>query len=500
MSLEALREQVRAGGHLAVLVTLTDAPLHLVGGAVRDALLHRTVGDWDIAVPPAADDHSGAVALARRFADTVGGAFVPLHEAHPTARVVVGGSVYDFAAYRAPTLPDDLRARDLTINALAADLRALLVGDDAPVIDPCGGLADLVGGRLHPCGPGVFAADPVRVVRLYRFAATLGFAPTAAETQARAVLGREDGAWWRGETAPERVADELAQLFAAPHAAVAIPLLLASGALRAFVPHLDTTRGLRQSANHHLDVYEHDRAAAVAVAGQLLPSLDAWAAPHAVALRAWLDGAVGGGRTRRWLVPFAALLHDLGKATTRTEKPDGTNAFPRHEMAGGYLVRGVARALRLSRAETGLLVRCVRLHGYPNGLQGRGPDAALRFFAAAREAAPGVILVAMGDRATACGPARPPETVAADIAFLQSLVRDGYGTYLPLLASLPLVRGGDLIAALGLAPGKRIGELLLLVRWRQLAEEITTPDDAVDTARILLQRRHPTNGSHGERG
>ncbi len=486
MHMEALRAQVRADAHLAALPALADGPLHLVGGAVRDALRGVAAVDWDIAVP------HGAIALARRFADARGGAFVPLHEGHPTARVVIGGTVYDFAEYRAPTLVADLHARDLTINAVAADLRALLAGDDAPLVDPCGGVSDLDAGRLRPCGPEVFAADPVRVVRLYRFVASLGFAPTAgADAQARAVTGRDGGAWWWHAVAPERVADELAKLFAAPHAARAMLPLMDAGVLRAFVPYLDETRGLAQSGNHHLDVYDHDLAAAVAVAGDFLPSLDAWAAPHADALRDWLAVQTGGGRTRQWIVPFAALIHDLGKVITRTTKPDGTNGFPRHEAAGGRLAARTAGSLRLSRAETRLLVRCVRLHGHPNALHGRGSDGLLRFFAVVGEAAPGVILVAMGDRATARGPERPPEKVAADIAWLQSLAREGFGTYAPLLASPPLVRGGDLIAALDLAPGKRVGELLLLVRRRQLAGEIRTVEEAIAAARALLALRHP---------
>lgn len=487
---EALRAQTRADVHLAALPALADGPLHLVGGAVRDALRGEAASDRDIAVP------HGAIALARRFAGATGGAFVPLHEGHPTARVVVQDAVYDFAEYRASTLAADLQARDLTINAIAADLQALLAGDDAPLVDPCGGLADLDAGRLQPCGPGVFAADPVRVVRLYRFVATLGMKPTAeAEAQARAVTGRDSGAWWWHAVAPERVADELAKLFAAPHAARAIPLLMDAGLLRAFVPHLDATRGLAQGGNHHLDVYDHDLAAAVAVAGEFLPSLGAWAAPFAGELRDWLAVPTGRGRTRRWLVPFAALIHGLGKATTRATKPDGTNAFPRHPVAGGHLAARIAQSLRLSRAETRLLVRCVRLHGYPDALHGRGREALVRFFAVAGAAAPGAILVAMGDGATARGPKRPPETVAADIAWLQSLVREGFGTYGPLLAAPPLVRGGDLIAALGLAPGRRIGELLLLVRRRQLAGEVRTTEEAIAAARVLLAHRYGADGA-----
>ncbi len=417
-----LRERVRADATLRFLPTLTDAPLHLVGGAVRDALRGVHTGtDWDITVP------ADAVPLARRWADAVGGAFVSLHEAHATARVVRGASQYDLAAYRAPALLDDLRARDFTVNAIAVDLRALLNGVDAPLVDPCGGMRDLERALLRPCGPGVFAADPVRVVRLYRFMATLGFTPTTgADEQAVAVLARGDGSgktWWQS-VAPEQVADELAQIFVAPAAADAIMRLADAGVLDAFVPHWAETRGLVQGRNHDLDVFGHDVHAAAILAGQFLPRLDEWAPPYADALRQWLDVPVGGGRTRRWLVPFAALLHDVGKAVTLTVKPNGRPDFSGHEIAGGYIAAQVAMNLRLSRAERKMLAACVRLHGYPNALQRHGPDHPLRFFAVAGEAAPGVILVSTGDRATANGPARSREKVARDVTFLLGLARD----------------------------------------------------------------------------
>ncbi len=494
--IELLRQRARADAALRLLPTLTDAPLHLIGGMVRDALRGIKTGtDWDLAVP------TDAVPLARRWADAIGGTFVSLHETHATARVVAETAQYDLAAYRAPTLLDDLRARDLTVNAVAVDLRALLAGDDTPLVDPCGGIHDLENALLRPCGPGVFAADPVRVVRLYRFVATLGFAPTAAaDAQVAAVLvrggdgsggsGGSNGTTWWQSVAPERVTDELAQIFVAPFASDAITRLADAGVLDAFVPHWAETRGLVQGRNHDLDVFEHDLHASTIVAGQFLPRLNEWAHPYADALRQWLDVAVGGERTRRWLVPFAALLHDVGKAVTRTTKLNGRPNFTGHEVAGGHIAAQVAANLRLSRAERKLLVACVRLHGYPNALQRHGPDRFLRFFAVAGEAAPGVILVSTGDRATANGPARPPEKVASDVAFLLGLTRDCFGVWMPLLATPPVVRGDDVMAALGLAPGKRVAEMLLLLRRRQLAGALTSRETAIDVARSVYLARH----------
>ncbi len=409
----------------------------------------------------------------------IGGSFVSLHDAQPTARVVQAGRQYDFAQYRAETLAGDLRRRDFTVNAMAVDLRTLLVGGNEDVIDPCGGVADLDARLLRPCAPDAFRDDPLRAIRLYRFVATLGYAPTAeAETLAAAVAGQVPF------VAPERITDELARLFAAPGAAPAIEGMTRSGLWEAIVPEATDGRGMAQSRNHHLDVFDHDTAAAVAVVG-FLTTLDDWAAPFAEDFRAWLDAPLAGERTRRWIVPFAALLHDAAKPEVRTAGPDGASKFPWHEQAGGHLAGRVAERLRLSRTEQRLLVAAIRQHGRPNDLQKHGREHAIRMLAVLNDVAPACILVAMGDRATARGPNRPPAVVARDITFLQGLLRDYFGTYAPLLALPPLVVGGDVMHALGLRPGKEVGRLLLRLRWRQLAGTVTDADDALRVATEL---------------
>ena len=146
-----------------------EPPVWLVGGAVRDLLLGRPVQDVDLVVP------RDALRLARRLADEIGAAFVPLDEERGVARVVWERGEIDVADFRAGDLAQDLRARDLTINAMALALH----GEEAPsrddVVDPWGGLADLEAGIVRLLGPEVLADDPLRTLRAVRIAAQLGF-------------------------------------------------------------------------------------------------------------------------------------------------------------------------------------------------------------------------------------------------------------------------------------------------------------------------------------
>src|SRR5437667_1271741 len=134
----------------------------LVGGAIRDALLKRAARpavDVDVTVP------RDALTLARRVADRLRAAYLVLDAARGAARVIASTGRLDITDWRAPTLPEDLAARDFTVNALAVPLRALVRGGSAPILDPTGGLADITAARLRPAGPDVLADDPLRARR-----------------------------------------------------------------------------------------------------------------------------------------------------------------------------------------------------------------------------------------------------------------------------------------------------------------------------------------------
>src|SRR5438874_80318 len=151
----------RLGPAAAALLRVLGAPpgAALVGGAVRDTVLGRAVADVDVAVP------SGALDLARRCAERLGGTCVVLDAERGAARVVTdGGLTLDLTDFRAPSLEGDLAARDFTVDALAVPLAPLLAQGRAAIVDPTGGLADLKARRLRPAGAGVLDDDPLRAL------------------------------------------------------------------------------------------------------------------------------------------------------------------------------------------------------------------------------------------------------------------------------------------------------------------------------------------------
>jgi tRNA nucleotidyltransferase (CCA-adding enzyme) len=302
--------------------------IYLVGGAVRDRLLGLPVQDRDYVVVGATPEDM----TARGF-KMVGADFpVFLHpetkEEYALARTErkSGRGYKGFTVYAGPevTLEDDLRRRDLTINAMAEDAGGRL-------IDPFGGARDLKAGILRHVSA-AFVEDPLRVLRVARFAARFGFS-VAHETLA---LMREIAARGELETlVAERVWSELERALAEKQPRRFFEVLRECDALGRILPEIDALFGVPQPPEHH-------------------PEIDTGV--HTLLV---LDQAVRLSADPR--VRFAALTHDLGKGTT---PPDEWPKHHAHEERSADLVRALCRRLRAPNEYRDLAVLVARYHGH----------------------------------------------------------------------------------------------------------------------------------------
>jgi tRNA nucleotidyltransferase (CCA-adding enzyme) len=307
--------------------------IYKVGGAVRDRLLGRPVTDVDWLVVGASAEEM----LSQGFRP-VGDDFpVFLHpktqEEYALARTErkSGRGYGGFTFYASPdvTLEDDLTRRDLTINAMAED-------DHGNVLDPYGGLKDLDARVLRHVSP-AFAEDPLRVLRVARFAARyapLGF-QVAEETQALMRSLSESGEL--SSLTPERSWKEISRALMEDRPDVFIEVLHNCGALNAMLPELDALFGVPQPAAHHPEIDT----------GMHVLSVLRQCAEHQQPL------------TVRW----ACLLHDLGKGLTPPEE------WPRHiahEHRGVKLIKAVNERCKAPRdcQELAVLVGEYHTHGH----------------------------------------------------------------------------------------------------------------------------------------
>ncbi len=302
---------------------------YLVGGAVRDRLLGRPVKDRDWVVTGSSPEEM----IARGFRP-VGKDFPVFlhpetHEEYALARterkVAPGYHGFVFHADPAVTIEEDLGRRDLTINAIAED-------PDGRLIDPFGGRQDIADRRLRHVSA-AFSEDPVRLLRVARFAARLaphGFS-VAEETmrlmRQMVTSGEVDA------LVAERVWQELESALAETRPSVFITVLRECGALARLFPEIDRLFGVPQPARYH-------------------PEIDTGL--HTLMA---LDYAAAAGNDS--VVRFAVLCHDLGKAMTPRE------CWPRHhghEDAGVPAVEALCARLRAPRRMREMAVLVCRYH------------------------------------------------------------------------------------------------------------------------------------------
>ena len=286
--------------------------VYAVGGTVRDDLLGIASGDHDWVVVGASPQQmldAGYLPVGRDFPVFL---HPTTHDEYALARTerktAPGYHGFVFHADAGVTLDEDLQRRDLTINAMARDA-------DGTLIDPCGGQRDLAAKLLRHVSL-AFAEDPVRILRLARFAARFADFTVAPETLA---LMREMVA--AGEVdalVSERVWQELSRGLMEARPSRMFEVLRSCGALARLLPEVDRLWGVPQRADYH-------------------PEVDT-----GVHLMMVLDMAARLGTSLA--VRFACLGHDLGKGTTPTD------VLPRHighEQRSVALVRAVCERLRV---------------------------------------------------------------------------------------------------------------------------------------------------------
>jgi len=339
--------------------------IYLVGGAVRDALLGTAQqgSDRDWVVVGSDPQHMLAQGFLPVGKDFPVFLHPDTHEEYALARTerktAAGYHGFDFYAARDVTLTQDLARRDLTINAMALPAASIdsdwppqgmtaqaLEALEAQLIDPHGGLADLRAGVLRHVSL-AFAEDPVRILRLARFAARFADFSIAPETMD--LMQHMVNAGEASALVPERVWQEISRglMQAAPSRLFSV--LRECGALAVLMPELSALWGVPQRADYHPEI---DTGVHTMMVLQM-----------AARLQAPLP------------VRFAALTHDLGKGTTPAD------ILPRHighEMRSVDLLRRVCQRWRVPAECKDLALLVAKEHGNIHRSLDLNPAATLR--------------------------------------------------------------------------------------------------------------------------
>lgn len=488
---------------LRAILADSGADAYVVGGFLRDLILGIPATDIDLAV------RGDAIAIARDAAKALGGTFVLLHEEHATARIVLphGESdnaprwTLDLTSYSG-SIEGDLAGRDFTINAMAASLHDVLAWGDADatpgtgagelrLLDPCGGLEDLLARRICSVSDSAFRGDAARLLRAVRLGATLGF---AIDEHTRRQI-RRDSHLLSGVSA-ERLRDEFLKTLAAPDATANLRLMDELDLLCRLIPELEESRDVEQPKEHYWDVFYHcvetpshlERLTTGRGGGEdSVIAISPWR-PH---LKAHFEEEVSDGHTRLTIVKLACLLHDVAKPATKTIDDTGRMRFFGHDAQGADMCESILRRLRISSRGIDLIAAMVRHHLRPtqmrHGEDLPTPRAVYRFYRDLGEAAVDTLYLNMADYLSAKGPAVETGDWEGHCRLIAHILEGGLDQEGAPKAAPRLIDGNALMEALGLPPGPQVGRLLEAIAEAQGAGEVATREDALELARRLME-------------
>lgn len=442
-----------------------------VGGAVRDALLGVAIVDIDLAV------EGDPRAVARCLHDTFGGDIFSLSDRFGTWRVMPKelDAQIDVSALRGSTIEDDLAKRDFTINAMAVPVarRDLL-------IDRGSGRADLQSRILRVLGEDAYKDDPLRPLRLARFACALGF---TADAETLELTRRHAGAV--GSVSVERVFAELKLLLDTDQAVAGMRLLDDLGLLATLIPELLELKGVEQSVYHHLDAWDHTLEVlerTIELTADPTPVFGEHAAPLTSILDEQLSEELTRGQALRW----GALLHDVAKGRTRLVTDEGRVGFPGHDKVGSELVNEIFGRLKVSEKLTRYVAALTRNHLRLGFLVHKVPLTDRDLYGYLHACAPvevEVSVLSVADRMATRG-RKAEEAIAAHTELAIEIT--GRALDWRMNPPQPLLRGDQLADALEIDRGPLVGELLSAIAEEQFVGSVTDSDEAIAFARTRL--------------
>ncbi len=473
--LAPLTERFHAAGHR----------LYLVGGTVRDLLVAGSGDDYDLDLTTDArpdeikrclDGWADAVWNQGEKFGTIGA-----QKRNPETGVT---RPYEITTFRAEAYADDSRKphvvfaddittdlsrRDFTVNAMALEL----TGAAPELVDPFDGAADLVQRVLRtPVGPEVsFSDDPLRMLRAARFIARYQLEPTEALVGAvRVMAGR------LAIVSAERIRDELDKLIVVDHPSTGLWFLLDTGLADEFLPELPAMRLEHDPIHRHKDVLTHT----LAVVENVRPPSEHPAV--AAGDRAGFDFR---------LTRLAALFHDVGKPKTRGYVEGKGTTFHHHDAVGARMTRKRMTALRYSNSDieavTELVALHLRFHTYSMGWS----DSAVRRYV--RDAGP---LLRELNVLTRCDcttrNAKKATRLARRMDELEQRI-DELAEAEELAALRPEMDGNDVIAHLGIEPGRIVGDAMRFLMEIRLEEGLIGDEAIRDRLDAWWADNRPSN-------
>ncbi len=440
--------------------------VYLVGGAVRDYLMGKKSNDFDIVVKGSA----------REFLSRLRGVKARLVELSPEDdeyRLVLAGRVWlDIAGMKGETLEEDLKKRDFTVNSIAIPLNGF-----PKFIDPTGGRRDIKRKIVRTWRKRNLKADPLRLLRAFRFTSELGF---SIEEKTKRWISSLKGEIRKPKA--ERIRYELFRLFAGKRVHETVWLMNETSILTELFPELEPLRDTCQKYYEEQNLLYHTLKCVEYLELLLRGDIE----NPCKEVNKYCSEFLKSDKNRALLF-MGALFHDIGKPETLVRDEEGRTHFYGHDRLGEKIVAEMALRLRFSKEETKTLSQIVRFHMYPHLLAREGEkitDRALfRYLKRTGDLAFPLILLAFADAM-----ASPPEEKGLEghVAFARRLI-DFLEKRREIEKKVRLVTGDDLIR-MGLKPGPIFRVILDEMEELQAIGRFKTREEALQVLEEVVQK------------
>lgn len=459
-------EKIKSDEILSRIADKFGNEIYLVGGTVRDYFMGLESTDRDIIVM---DEDARDFAL--KLAELFEASFVPLDEENKIYRIVLPDKInyIDITNPVGDSIEKDLMRRDLTINAIAVNIRT------GELIDISGGVTDIRNKCINYVNELNFVDDPLRLLRVYRFQALYGF-ELAPETIS-AVCRYSD---LIRKPAVERINYEILKLFSGEYAHIALENMNKTWILEEIFPFVKELKQVPPNSHHHLDLFHHSIETVRQVQNLYNEASDD--------VKEHLDEIDFGGFSRLAHLKLAAFMHDIGKFSTWTIE-EGRHRFIKHDDVGAKMSVKVLKELHFSNKQIDYISLMIKYHIYPSHVM-TSPQITekimMRYVRKMDSNSIDAIILAQADRLSARGPEITDEIVERNITSLNMLLRF-YLEARETLEPLPkLLSGNDVMDILNIKPSRQLGEIMEALHEAQISGDVITREHAVEFVKNLV--------------
>ena len=441
---------------------LTNVEAYIVGGFVRDVLMNKKSPDRDLIIC-----NCDVEKFSRELADKLNAHFIELDSINKIYRIVLENKI-DYIDITMPIendLEKDIKRRDLTINAIAYNLKT------SEIVDLVGGVDDIKNKKIKGICDKNFEDDPLRLLRIFRFYAKTGFEIDESLIELSKSLYKRIN-----EPAKERVTVELLKMFEGKYCDLALLKLDECGLLEEIFPIYKEVKKIPPNSHHHLDLIHH-----------LIESVRQVQMIYEKSsneVKAHLETIKYASVQELAFLKLATFLHDIGKPSCWTIEEDTLrHRFIKHDEIGSKLVVPILKDLKFSKKQIQYVQTLIKYHIYPSSMvsaEDVTDKAFMKFYRKMEGYVIDVIILALADRLSARGEKITEEIVTKNINSLTKLLNDYLKMRKDIKPLEKLLDGRDIMELLKIKQSPRLGEIINALKEAQISGNVTTKQEAID--------------------